>query len=230
MKIASLLLTIAALVTSAGAFQPQPSKTKTTTTTPLSKPLEAASNFWGQSSDKWAPKSIGSSGKQVVLEPNYQIAGSVAFAAPTVFYLYGIDSQLGVAGSLIHAVLAIYLYKQTQRVRCVFDKNSFEFKNLKNGQLITKPNKNYVKGTINKWDCSKTVDFGYVPNKSFPLITWFKETETPPGTWGQYGLWGKIWSNVGDLKGAPSIHFFPGFIDMKTFETEMLARGATKKD
>lgn len=134
---------------------------------------------------------------------------------------------MGVGGALVHAVLATYLFKQTQRVRCVFDDRTFEFKNLKGDQLVTKPNKNYVKGTVNRWTCAKTVDFGYIPAKSFPLITYFYETETPDDTWGQYGLWGKIWSGVN--KKGPSAHFFPGFIDIDAWEDEMLKRGAKKK-
>ena len=135
--------------------------------------------------------------------------------------------MVDVAGAAIHLVLGGYIWKQTDRVRCVFDsQNTFEFKNLKkSGELVRKPNLNYVKGTINRWKCGTTVDFGYVPSKIFPLIVWFKETETPPDTWGQYGQWGKLFANRS--KTAPSaIHFFPGFVDIDRWESEMLSRGA----
>lgn len=138
----------------------------------------------------------------------------------------GLPTPLAIGGAAIHVILGIYILKQTNRVRCVFDKKTFEFKNIKGNELVTKPNKNYVKGTINKWDCSKVVDFGYIPSKSYPLITWFKETETPPNTWGEYGLWGKVWTNPSPT--SPAVHFFPGFIDMETWEKEMFKRGAKK--
>lgn len=134
--------------------------------------------------------------------------------------------MLAWAGAAIHVILGYYVLKQTDRVRCVFDKSSFEFKNIKGNELVRKPNKNYVKGTINKWNCATTVDFGYFPSKSYPLVVWFKETETPSNTWGDYGLWGQWLQNPSPT--APAIHFFPGFIDIDTWEKEMLARGAKR--
>lgn len=130
-------------------------------------------------------------------------------------------------GAAIHLILGYYVLKQTQRVRCVFDKKSFEFKNIKDNQLVTKPNKNYVKGTINKWDCDAVVDFGYFPSKSYPLITWFKETDTSSAQWGEYGLWGQLFTDP--MPNAPAIHFFPGFIDMERWEREMRKRGAQQQ-
>lgn len=131
-------------------------------------------------------------------------------------------------GAAIHVILGIYVYKQTQRVRCVFDKTSFEFKNIHKptNTLVTKPNQNYVKGGINRWECDTVTDYGYFPSKSYPLITWFQETETPHNQWGQYGPWGKV---VTMNPRAPAIHYFPGFIDMDQWEYEMKRRGATQK-
>jgi hypothetical protein len=73
-------------------------------------------------------------------------------------------------------------------------------------------------------NCATTVDFGYFPSKSYPLIVWFKETQTPVNTWGEYGLWGKLLQNPSPQ--SASIHFFPGFVDIQSWEKEMLARGA----
>jgi hypothetical protein len=144
-----------------------------------------------------------------------------------VFQNDGHPPPLAYAGAAIHLILGIYVWKQTNRVRCVFDKDSFEFKNIKDGELVTKPNKNYVRGTLNRWKCKSTTQFGYVPSKAFPLVTFFLETETDNEKWGQYSWWGQFFSNTYS-KDQPTMHFFPGFIDIDTWEEEMLKRGAKK--
>jgi len=127
----------------------------------------------------------------------------------------------------------VYVFNQTKRVRCVFEGKDFEFKNLnKEGKLVRKPNKNYVKGTINRWDCSKTVDYGFAPSKALPLITYFWETGTGNDAWGEYSWWGKFWTGIARERQdgtTAHVHFFPGFIDVDKWETELLARGASKQ-
>lgn len=83
-------------------------------------------------------------------------------------------------------LFATLLWVQTRRVRCVFENDSFEFYNIKgpkldldNGaKLVQKPD-NYVSGTINRWKYDTIINYGFFPSLDFPVICYFKETETP---------------------------------------------------
>jgi len=83
-------------------------------------------------------------------------------------------------------LFASLLWVQTRRVRCVFEKDSFEFYNIKGpkldltagARLEQKPD-NYVSGTINRWKYDTITNYGFFPSLDFPVICYFKETETP---------------------------------------------------
>jgi Protein of unknown function (DUF3119) len=98
----------------------------------------------------------------------------------------GFPSIIGVAGGLFHMLFATLLWIQTRRVRCVFEKDSFEFYNIKgpkldleNGAKLEQKPDNYVAGTINRWKYDKIINYGFFPSLDFPVICYFKETETP---------------------------------------------------
>jgi len=60
---------------------------------------------------------------------------------------------------------------QTKRVRCVFEKDGFEFYNIvgpgldleKGAKLVKKPD-NYVSGTRNRWKYDKIINYGFFPS------------------------------------------------------------------
>jgi Protein of unknown function (DUF3119) len=91
-----------------------------------------------------------------------------------------------VCGGIFHMLFASLLWVQTRRVRCVFEKDSFEFYNIKGpkldlkagARLEQKPD-NYVSGTINRWKYDTITNYGFFPSLDFPVICYFKETETP---------------------------------------------------
>jgi hypothetical protein len=83
-------------------------------------------------------------------------------------------------------LFACLLWVQTRRVRCVFENDSFEFYNIKGpkldlekgARLEHKP-ANYVSGTPNRWKYDTIINYGFFPSLDFPVIVYFKETETP---------------------------------------------------
>lgn len=83
-------------------------------------------------------------------------------------------------------LFAALLWVQTRRVRCVFEKDSFEFYNIKGpsldfekGAWLEKKPDNYVSGTPNRWKYDTIINYGFFPSQEFPVICYFKETETP---------------------------------------------------
>lgn len=126
-------------------------------------------------------------------------------------------------------LFAALLWVQTRRVRLVMGKDGFEFYNIKGPSLDlekgawlqTKPD-NYVSGTKNYWEYDKIVNYGFFPSIEYPVIVYFKETQTPPEKWNR-------WFAAFDSYGGGQPHFFPGIVDVQKFKEEMEARGAKRK-
>jgi hypothetical protein len=113
--------------------------------------------------------------------PQYQPTNTIPTAA-----LDGTPSLIGVAGGAFHMLFAALLWVQTRRVRCVFEKDSFEFYNIKGpsldfekGAWLEKKPNNYVVGNANRWKYDTIINYGFFPSQEFPVICYFKETETP---------------------------------------------------
>ena len=121
------------------------------------------------------------------------------------------------------------MWVQTRRVRCVFEKDAFEFYNIKGphldldkgARLEHKPN-NYVADTPNRWKYDTIVNYGFFPSLEFPVICYFKETETPEWKWDR-------WFAAFDSYGGGQPHFFPGICNVHQFKEQMEARGVKSK-
>jgi len=136
---------------------------------------------------------------------------------------------IGLAGGLFHLLFAALLWVQTRRVRCVFEKDGFEFYNiqgpgldLNKGAKLTRKPDNYVAGTRNRWNYDSIINYGYFPSKEFPVICYFKETETPEWKWNR-------WFAAFDSYGRGQPHFFPGICNVQQFDAEMEKRGVARK-
>lgn len=142
----------------------------------------------------------------------------------------GSPSLVGIFGGGFHLLFATLLWVQTSRVRCVFEKDAFEFYNVRgprldyeNGEadLVKKPD-NYVSGTPNRWKYDTIINYGFFPSESFPVICYFKETETPEYKWDR-------WFAAFDSYGNGQPHFFPGICNVRKFKEQMELRGAKRK-
>jgi Protein of unknown function (DUF3119) len=137
---------------------------------------------------------------------------------------------IGVSGGLFHLLFAALLWVQTRRVRLVMHKDGFEFYNIKGpgldlekGAWLEKKPDNYVVGTQNRWKYDSIINYGFFPSIDYPVICYFKETETPEWKWNR-------WFAAFDSYGRGQPHFFPGFIDVYKFQEELEARGAQRKE
>ena len=132
--------------------------------------------------------------------------------------------------------LAAFLASQTNRVRVVFGKDSFEVFNMANsGTYLKEKPSNYVKGTVNRWKYKDVVDYQFFPSKELPFIVYFKETGTDTTKWRKSNpdnlvneYWGKFAGTMldptkGKEPGAP--HFMPGLFNVKEFIEQMELNG-----
>jgi Protein of unknown function (DUF3119) len=154
---------------------------------------------------------------------------SLFICVTSAFYADHSLSLIGVSGGLFHLVFAGLLWVQTRRVRCVFEKDAFEFYNIKGpgldfdkgAYLERKPN-NYVSGTVNRWKYDSITNVRCFPSPDWPFIVYFKETETPERQWDR-------WFAAFDSYGAGQPHFFPGICNVAQFRKELARRGVISK-
>lgn len=170
-----------------------------------------------------------------VIDPDYFLSVAVFLLGPLIMWYhpsYMADespSLIGIAGAGFHVLFAALLWVQTARVRCVFEKDSFTFYNVRgprldldNGaELVRKPD-NYVAATENRWSYDTITNYGFFPSKEFPVICYFKETETPEWKWNR-------WFAAFDSYGRGQPHFFPGICNVNQFKKQMEDRGVKRK-
>lgn len=126
-------------------------------------------------------------------------------------------------------VFAALLWVQTRRVRCVFEKDAFEFYNIKGPQLdfdkgayLEQKPSNYVSGTRNRWKYDSITNVRCFPSQDWPFIVYFKEMETPERQWNR-------WFAALDAYGRGQPHFFPGICNVAQFRQELERRGVVNK-
>jgi hypothetical protein len=141
----------------------------------------------------------------------------------------GSPSVIGIAGGSFHILFAALLWVQTSRVRLVCEKDSFEFYNVKGpgldferGAWLEKKPSNYVSGTANRWRYDSIINYGFFPSIEYPVICYFKETETPKKQWGK-------WFAAFDSYGGGQPHFFPGICNVQELKEQLELRGVKRK-
>lgn len=171
----------------------------------------------------------------VILDPDYTLTWAFGLLGPLICWYHpaaldGTPSLIGVAGGAFHILFAALLWVQTRRVRCVFEKDSFEFYNIKGpsldfekGAWLEKKPNNYVVGNANRWKYDTIINYGFFPSQEFPVICYFKETETPKEQWGK-------WFAAFDSYQGGQPHFFPGICNVNQFKEQMELRGVKRKE
>jgi len=169
-----------------------------------------------------------------ILDPDFSLTWAFLALGPLIAWYHpaaadGTPSLVGVFGAGFHILFAALLWVQTSRVRCVFEKDSFTFYNIrgprldlsKGATLVRKPD-NYVAATENRWKYDSIINYGFFPSELFPVICYFKETETPSWKWNR-------WFAAFDSYGRGQPHFFPGICNVSQFKKQMEERGVKSK-
>mmetsp|Transcript_8239 Transcript_8239/g.12159 ORF Transcript_8239/g.12159 Transcript_8239/m.12159 type:complete len:251 (-) Transcript_8239:253-1005(-) len=127
----------------------------------------------------------------------------------------------------LNLLFASFLAVQAKRIRFVFDETSFELKNVDVGaseeEVLTASGENFVVGGANRWDYDSFVNFDFFPSAKYPILVYFKETQTPTEKWSDGP--GKL-----DKVGGGQIHFFPAIANVKQLAEQFELRGCSKKD
>lgn len=146
-----------------------------------------------RSSRRFVTRSLSAAVEEpIVIPPNYNLAiGSFGITLASIFTW---NLWTGIPFALLSVLFAV----QTGKVRFVFDNEAIELKINKKGNKTLDPSReNVVVGGKNRWDYSTIVNWFFIPSKNFPILVYFKETQTPTED------------------GSGQVHFFPVITNWK---------------
>ena len=161
-------------------------------------------------------------GPTEVIAPSYNLAiGSLALAS--IFLIPGspLKSTLStILGGIPLALFALFLAYQTTNIRFTFDDKNFSLVKAN----MESSGDNFVVGGENVWAYDKFVNYDIFPSRSFPILVYFKEQQTPEEFW-NVGPGEKANSPEAISNGAVpgQVHFFPAIAN-----TEDIIKGFEK--
>mmetsp|Transcript_10618 Transcript_10618/g.21849 ORF Transcript_10618/g.21849 Transcript_10618/m.21849 type:complete len:228 (+) Transcript_10618:58-741(+) len=143
-----------------------------------------------------------------IIEPSYNLAlGSLALGAAFGVPGSPLKSKLSAfLGGIPLTLFGLFLAFQTTTLRFTFDDKNFAL--LRSNLEST--GENVVVGGENAWAYDKFVNYDLFPSRSFPILVYFKETQTPEEFW-NVGPGEQANSPEAIAKGAipGQVHFFP---------------------
>mmetsp|Transcript_24121 Transcript_24121/g.40261 ORF Transcript_24121/g.40261 Transcript_24121/m.40261 type:complete len:115 (+) Transcript_24121:333-677(+) len=101
-------------------------------------------------------------------------------------------------------LIGAFLGSQTTKIRFVFDDEAFEVKVQKgDAEDLEDSRDNFAVGGKNRWKYDTFTHWQFYPSEEFPILVYFKETQTSP---------------------EGQIHFFPVLADGKMLRDTMVAK------
>lgn len=153
-----------------------------------------------------------------VVPASYNLAlGSLALGG-----LFGVPgsplkSKIGafVAGIPL-ALFGLFLCFQTTTLRFTFDDSEFSLVRSD----LSSIGENVVVGGENRWKYDTFVNWDFLPSESFPILVYFRETQTPAANREEVPL------VVDELDGQ--VHFFPAIADAQALKAGFLEHKCAK--
>lgn len=153
-----------------------------------------------------------------VVDPSYNLAlGSIALGA--VFGVPGSPLKnrvTAIVPGALFALFGLFIAFQTTTLRFTFDDDSFA---LVKADLST-TGENVVVGGANDWAYSSFVNWDFLPSESFPILVYFRETQTPAAGREEVPL------VIDELDGQ--VHFFPAISNVQALKTGFTKAGCAK--
>eukprot|EP00569_Conticribra_weissflogii_P004502 CAMPEP_0171328212 /NCGR_PEP_ID=MMETSP0878-20121228/518_1 /TAXON_ID=67004 /ORGANISM="Thalassiosira weissflogii, Strain CCMP1336" /LENGTH=247 /DNA_ID=CAMNT_0011828045 /DNA_START=28 /DNA_END=771 /DNA_ORIENTATION=+ len=160
----------------------------------------------------------------VVIDSDYKLAaafGALGIAIIFSSHASGCTSTIcppSVGGAVfggIISLLASLFAVQATRIRFVFDKEAFELANIDVSSPENKlydSGENIIVGGANRWMYDSFVNWDFYPSVDFPILVYFKETQTqkPDGSY------------------SGQVHFFPAIANCKQLQEQFELRGCAK--
>jgi len=127
-------------------------------------------------------------------------------------------------GALL-AAFGLFLAFQTTTLRFTFDDTTFALVKAD----LSSSGENVVVGGENAWRYSSFVNWEFFPSESFPILVYFKETQTPKEFW-NVGPGEQANSAEALANGAKpgQVHFFPAIANVEQLKTKFVEKGCAK--
>lgn len=159
-----------------------------------------------------------------VIKPSYELAiGTLALGSAFGLPNSPLKNKLTPYLAGIPLLLfGLFIAFQTTTLRFTFSDSNFS---LVKSDLTT-TGENVVVGGENSWTYKSFVNYDFFPSRSFPILVYFKETQTPEEMW-NVGPGEQANSPEAIAKGAKAgqVHFFPAIGNV-----EATAKGFEKHD
>jgi len=162
-----------------------------------------------------------------VIQPSYNLAlGSLALGA--AFGVPGSPLKSKVAafvGGIPLALFGLFLAFQTTTLRFTFDDEAFALVKAD----LSSTGENVVVGGANRWAYDSFVNYDFFPSESFPVLVYFKETQTPEVNW-NVGPGEQANSPEAIAKGAKpgQVHFFPAIANVADLKAAFVEHDCAK--
>uniref|UniRef100_A0A7R9ZSX1 Uncharacterized protein n=1 Tax=Craspedostauros australis TaxID=1486917 RepID=A0A7R9ZSX1_9STRA len=118
--------------------------------------------------------------------------------------------------ALLFATFALFLAFQTTTLRFAFDDDAFALVKTETQESF----ENVVVGGTNSWKYESFVNWSFLPSKQFPILVYFRETQTPVDMREDAPI------VVDDLDGQ--VHFFPSISNAQQLEDGFLRYNCKK--
>ena len=154
-----------------------------------------------------------------VMDPSYNLAiGSVlvggVFGLPS--RAPGFLSRVGYGVGALFAVFGLFIAFQTTTLRFTFDDASFAL--VKSD--LSSTGENVVVGGENAWKYDTFVNWDFLPSEDFPILVYFRETQTPAASREEVPL------VVDELDGQ--VHFFPAISNSQQLKAAFKSHSCAK--
>mmetsp|Transcript_13110 Transcript_13110/g.38569 ORF Transcript_13110/g.38569 Transcript_13110/m.38569 type:complete len:232 (-) Transcript_13110:390-1085(-) len=217
----------AGLSSPAGAFSPAVASTRTSGPFRLSPSVRPSNHLDVAGTPTATSLAVVPPAGVDVISPSYDLAvGSIALAAAFGLPQSPLKSRISAfLGGIPLLLFGLFLTYQTTTLRFTFDDTNFSL--VKSD--LSSTGENVVVGGENVWAYDKFVNYDFFPSRDFPVLVYFKETQTPEKYWND-GPGASANSDEALSKGAVpgQVHFFPAIGNVEKMAGEFDSRGCAK--
>lgn len=151
-----------------------------------------------------------------VVASSYNLAAGIAVVGTVCGGLENFKGPTGKlfgAGAIAFTLFGGFLAFQTTTLRFQFDETNFSLVKTDSSKI----GENIVVGGENSWKYDSFVNWDFLPNEVFPILVYFKETQTPKDQWVEAPI------VVDNLEGQA--HFFPAIADIQQLKKNFVKYG-----
>jgi NIMA (never in mitosis gene a)-related kinase len=117
-----------------------------------------------------------------VIDASYNLAAGAAVVGTICGVLENFKGPTGKvfgAGAIVFTLFGGFVAFQTSNLRFKFDESSFSLVKADGSSV----GENVVVGGENSWKYNTFVNYDFLPSEDFPILVYFKETQTPSDAW-----------------------------------------------